>query len=248
MAWLLTAQIAIVRADPAPVPADSTLQPTANEGDEARRAFQEGTDAAATEHWADSERAFRRAYALSRAPSALFNQAVALRALGRHLDARNAFDELLARTDAAVSTDLRESARRLRLESAARVATLTLSGLALAPHRIRIDGRPVRDSLQRPLHVELGEGPHAIEIVREGFVAFTGSEELSAGERRTLHIKLKARSTARARDTSKRTRRWAWIGGSALVVVAGVTTTAVLLSKSQDEPLSPRAKRVYEVP
>jgi len=249
LTWVLAAQIAIVHADPPPVPEPSaSAQPETSQDDEARRAFQEGTDAAETERWADSERAFRRAYALSRAPSALFNQGVALRALGRHLEARNAFDELLARTDDAVSSDLRESALGLRAESAARVATLTLSGLDLAPHRIRIDGRPVPDSLARPLHVELGEGPHTVEILREGFVAFTGSEELAAGERRTLHVRLEARAGPNANEKPRHRRRWAWIGGSALVVAAGLTTTALLLSRSKDEPLSPRTEHVYEVP
>lgn len=217
--------------------------------DEARTAFREGTEAAETERWADSERAFRRAYALSHAPSALFNRAVALRALGRHVEARDAFDELLAETDAPLESDLRESARTLRAESASRVASLTLTGLTLSPHRIRLDGRSVNDSMSRPLVFELDEGLHTVEVTREGHTSAVLSEELLPGEKRELRITLSPLPSSVAPAEKTRKHVWWWVGGAAAVVASGLTaTTIVLLRRDDDEPLSPRASTVYEVP
>lgn len=217
--------------------------------DEARAAFREGTEAAETERWADSERAFRRAYALSRAPSALFNRAVALRALGRHVEARDAFDQLLAETDAPLASDLRESASTLRTESASRVAKLTLTGLTFSPHRIRLDGRSLNDSMSRPLTFEVDEGLHTLEITREGHTSVVLSEELLPGEKRELRIALNALSSSVAKAKKNRKHVWWWVGGTAAVVASGVVaTTIVLLRRDDDEPLSPRASTVYEVP
>ncbi len=205
--------VATAALSPRPVARAADPKPATSGGvdglrhDAARRAFQEGTEAAETERWADSERAFGRACGLSHASSALFNQAVALRALGRHLEARVAFDQLLGRTDVEVSTELRTSALRLRAESAVRVARLELTGLALEVHRIRVDGNQVPDTQARPLRLELSEGWHTIEVSRAGRVPFVASEEFGPGQQHMLRVQLVASSAppphGRAGDLSR---------------------------------------------
>ncbi|MEM1414840.1 MAG: tetratricopeptide repeat protein [Myxococcota bacterium] len=155
---------------------------------EAREAYRLGTEAAAEERWADSERHFRTAYALSGVTPALFNQAVALRALGRHREARDAFGEVLR--DEELTPALRSRAASLRAESARRVATLVLSGLTEAPHRVRLDGQTVEDTGARPLRLDADEGARTLTVEREGYLVFRWSGDLAPGETRPLTISL----------------------------------------------------------
>src|SRR5690606_36962585 len=104
------------------------VSPTQLEVDEARSLFIDGSGDVEGFRWADAIPKFERSYALSCAPSALYNLAMALRALGRHRDARDAFDRLLG-DHPDFSGELRELAVRYRREEAARVAVLLLAGI-----------------------------------------------------------------------------------------------------------------------
>lgn len=177
--------VALVGASPASAQDDAR--------DEAREAFQRGSEAAQEERWADSEREFRHAYDLSHSTSALFNRAVALRALGRHVEARDAFDTLLS-DEGALDPAVREQVTHLRGESAARVARIVLDGLD-APggrQRILLDGEGAADAGPRPLELEVNEGHHTILVEQSGFDSFRWSGDLSAGGRVTVQVSLLA--------------------------------------------------------
>lgn len=235
-------------AQDAPGAAAAAASAPSGVDDEARSAFREGTEAAEKERWADSERAFRKAYGLSHAPSALFNQAVALRALGRHVEARNAFDSLLAGQGPELSPDLQKSTEELRAESASRVAVLNLTGLTLSPHRIRVDGKPVVDTLKRPLAIELDEGVHSVEIALAGHETWLTTQEILPSEQRSLAVVLKARREPEAPRKSHKKLVY-WLSGAALLLAGGAVTTVIVLKQREaDEPLAPRAATVYEVP
>jgi len=153
-----------------------------------REAFRRGSEAAAEERWADSERWFRRAYELSGVSSALFNQAVALRALGRHREARDAFRTLLA---GDVEGAVRDTATQLMAQSVARVATIAIEGLeAGEEHAVQLDGETRPDDLSRPLEIEADEGAHSVLVVRSGYQPLTRSVTVEAGGRATLRLEL----------------------------------------------------------
>jgi hypothetical protein len=160
--------------------------------DAAREAFRRGAEAAQEERWADSEREFRRAYALSGVSSALFNQAVALRALGRHVEARAAFDALLR--DEALDDAVRTQAEELRAQSEVRIATLAISGLAPATDepRVQLDGEVVHDDGSRPLELAVDEGRHALSVEREGFEPFRWSGEVAPGSTEAIEVRQEA--------------------------------------------------------
>ncbi len=215
--------------------------------DEAREAFREGTEAALAQRWSEAERAFGRAYALSRAPSALFNQAVALRAMGMHVAARDAFARLLAMDDAQLTHQQRVDAVLLRDESAARVAVLELRGLDAGPHDLLVDGARREDDRVRPMRLELDAGAHHVEVRRVGYEPFAREVALEPGESSTLQVAFTPADT-RAAPASARTRRvlW-WVGGSvALLLGAAAVTWGV--TRDDHEPLEPRAEVVVRVP
>src|SRR5689334_16940428 len=112
---------------------------------EARELFRDGLTAMEQGRVADALRAFERSYDLAPNAATLFNVATTLRALGRHRDARDTFDRLLAAP--SLPEDLRTRATEMRRETAARVAVLSLAGLPAATPALvlHLDGEPHDD-------------------------------------------------------------------------------------------------------
>lgn len=195
---------------------------SAQDVERARERYAEGLEALDDSRWAEALGAFGEAYELSRAPPALFNVAVVLRGLGRIREARDTLTqllELLPEGDLA----LREIARTMRAEAAARVAVLTLEDLPAPPRaQLRLDGEPLADTGQRPLRVELDPGRHALAVTLEGHDPFEWRETLVDGARETVRVEL---------EPSGGMGLWPWIAaGGALLAVAIVVTVLVVTS------------------
>src|SRR5690348_4287673 len=92
VALLLPASAAF--ADP---PEPPSREPSQAQIDQARGLFVRGTSFVENGQWADAISTFSQAYELSGVPPALYNVAFALRALGRHVESRDAFEALLER-------------------------------------------------------------------------------------------------------------------------------------------------------
>jgi hypothetical protein len=211
--------------------------------DEAREAFLRGTEAAEAERWADSERAFRRAYELSGAPSALFNEAVALRALGRHVQACDAFARLLSLPREVVGDAMRAQAEHLRAESSTRVATLELAGSGLSDAEVRVDGVLLAPDVPQS-RVPVDEGEHVLIVTRPGQPPFTRRVSVAGGEHARVLVPA---SLPGGSPRSRRARALWWIAGT-VAVVAGASVAAILATRNDDEPLEPRAVTRFEVP
>lgn len=173
------------------------------EREEARALFRAGSAAVEGGRWADAVSSFERAYELTGARSALYNLAMALRALGRHRDARDAFARLL-RDHEIEDAELRRTAEQMRDEESARVAVLELVGLdETARHAIRFDGREVPDSGQRPVEIETDAGRHSLLADREGFSQFVWEGALGDGQRLSVRALFQPlATTARGDDTA----------------------------------------------
>ncbi len=153
---------------------------------QAREAFIAASQAADEERWADALEGFERAYRLSGVPTALYNVAMVLRALGRHRDARDAFRRLL---DGHPEYDAREQAQALLEEEAARVAVLELVGLdPQADYELRLDGRLVESERGRRRELETDAGRHTLVADREGYRTFTWEGAVRDGERRRIEV------------------------------------------------------------
>lgn len=219
LALVLLALIAAL-APPSPASAQEGEGPSLSESDraEARALFAAGSAAVDAGRWADAVASFRRAWELTRAPSALFNTAFALRALGRYREAARAFDELLALEN--VPASMQEQASTLRDEVRARVALLRLTGLDPdARHEVRLDGAPVADEGQRPLVLQADPGAHTLDVSLPGFTRFEWAGSLSDGQLLDLAVQLAPEAAPpTGGGSSVLEEPWLWIVVGALVV------------------------------
>ncbi len=168
--------------------------------DEAHARYIAGNRAVEQGRWADALVDFEKAYALSGVPSALFNVATTLRALGRHRDARDAFALLLRRHGAKLDAAVRKDAETMRAEEAARVAVLVLDELPdKAPQlRVVVDGAEAPDDGARPLAIEVDPGRHALRVEEPRSQTFTWEGTCADAERRSITVRLASRATLAA--------------------------------------------------
>ncbi len=154
-----------------------------------RDEFVLGVTALEEERWADAERAFRRAYELNRSPVSLHNLGVALRALNRHRDARDAFCRVAL--DARVEQpEMREEAASFAREAANRLATVVVDHLAPEAATLTLDEAPVVIG-QLPFTLELdADVRHVLALESEGFLRQALDVELAPGGVRHLSIDL----------------------------------------------------------
>lgn len=200
--------------------------------EEGRALYEAGLVAARAERWADAQRNFQRAHALTRSSAALFNLALAHRALGQPLSAVEALDELIG--GHRIDAQLRARAHRLRVTALEEIAEIVLIGLA--PDRryeIALDSRLVPDRGERPLSIAADPGARAV-VVRDGTARWRWTGELADGERATLE-------PFTAGESSLLASPWLWGGVAAVLVGAAV---AGFLIASRDDDIEPRGRYV----
>lgn len=228
---MLTRGIAFAVALALFLPAISRAQSSDESRNEAREAFVRATQAAEEERWADALQGFEQAYVLSGVPVALYNAAMVLRAIGRHKDARDAFDRLL--TDHP-DYEGREEAENLRREEAARVAIFELANLdPQVDYTVRLDGRQVDVERGPTADVETDAGSHNIEAEREGYQTFSWDGSLRDGERRRIEVVMEEIVVER-RPLRKSAAFWIITG--VVIIGAAVLTGILLRERAQLEP------------
>ena len=243
--WL-AATVAVLLGSSAMVgAAPASAQRREADVEEARARFVAGQAAVESGRWADAVDDFRRAYELSEVPAALYNVGFALRALGRHREARDVFDRLLSH-HADMEAPLREEAERFRREAAARVIALELIGLEPGvTHAIRFDGRPVADRGQRPVSIEGDPGSHALTVRRDGYEPFVWEGALRDGERREIAIELLPVATdgaPRGEDEGGGvfSSPVFWVVVGAVLIGGGIAAFVVIQGSGELEPNSDR--------
>lgn len=165
-------------------------EPTQAALQEARALFVTGSSAVEAGRWADALQSFERSYELSGVSAALYNAATALRSLGRHRDARDAFLQLLS-AHPDLDANMRREAEARRAEEAARVAVLSLAGLPVDGElQVRFDNVAVPDNGERPLEVEADSGPHALRVDLPRHRPWLWEGRLRDGQYTTLDVNL----------------------------------------------------------
>jgi hypothetical protein len=209
--------------------------PTQLEVNEARSLFIDGSGDVEGFRWADAIPKFERSYALSCAPSALYNLAMALRALGRHREARDAFDRLLGEHP-DFGGEPRELAARYRREEAARVAVLLLAGIDPDTRpEIHFDGRDVLDDGTRPVRIETDAGAHSLVATIPSHQPFLWEGRLGDGQTETVEVRFTPISQGGGVDLLP-----ILLGvGAAVLAAAGIAIGVVLWQDAQVQPLSP---------
>src|SRR5262249_22158767 len=143
--------VALLTAAMTLLAATSHAQPSEQDAAKARTLFVAGKQAADAGRWADAAESFEASFSLTHNPAALYNRAVALRALGRHVEARDAFAKLLS-DPSSLDDDTRKSADAMRGEEAGRVASIVVSGIEGC--RIQLDGK---ETPQTTIDVDPGQ-------------------------------------------------------------------------------------------
>src|SRR5690606_23063913 len=159
--------------------------------------------------------------------------------LGRHVEARDAFDRLLrAHPDADAA--LLGEARQLRGESVERVAALVLLGLPTAEVRLRLDGSDLEDAGTRPLRVEADPGTHALRVDFNGMRPFLWEGVLTDGSEQRIEVELLSlagRERVAIDESSVFEEPLFWIAVG--VAVAGGAVGAALLLSGADDASGP---------
>jgi len=212
-----------------------SCNPSEDDLERARALFIAGGSAVDAGRWSDAIESFEHAYALSCAPSALYNLAMAYRALGRHREARDQFARLV-RLHPDLGGELRQTANTFAREEAARVAVLELVGIApdLRPE-ISFDGRLVPDGGERPIRLETDSGPHGLVARIDQHQPFLWEGALTDGQTQRVDVRFEP-----------------MLGGggleplvivlpiiAGLLVAGGITAAVVLQNDAQLQPHAP---------
>ncbi len=231
--------------------------PTEAEITESRALFIAGQGHIEAGRWADAAAAFSRSYDLAGVPAALFNEAYALRALGRYRRSRDAFVRLLTRHREQISDEVRTQAETYLAEVGSRVAALVVAGLPPpADVAVVVDGEPVEDNGDRPLPVELDPGSHSLLAEREAGLPFSWTGQLAPGERLTVEAVFAAVATSELSGTEPDQETdfaeedgtvfesgwfWAVVG----LVVAGAGAAVAYWFLHDDQLLEPMSERGF---
>lgn len=201
--------------------------------DEARALFLAGSSAVEAGRWSDALSNFERSYALSGVAAALYNAATALRALGRHREARDAFVALF-RNHPELDDETSASARTMLAEERSRVAVLSLTGLPENDVIVRFDEAQTPDLGERPMTIETDAGEHNLRVERAQHEPFLWSGILTDGQREEVRVVLTPID-----DSGFFGSTVFWILTGVVVLGAGAGVGYYLYDDAQLDPSSP---------
>jgi len=220
---------------PASEPSTAALQ-------EGKALYIAGNRAVEQGRWSDALTNFEKAYALSGVPAALFNVATTLRALGRHVESRDAFAQLLAKHP-KLDPDVRTQAEKMLAEEKARIAELIVADLPSKKDdlKVYVDGGETTDPGERPLAIELDPGKHALRVEESQSKPFTWDGTFKDGEKKHVPVKLVPADVAKPppptapgqpeKSGSIFSSPWFWVATG--VVVVGAATGAYFYDRSR---------------
>lgn len=185
----------------------------------ARELFMRGVERLQQQLYTDALNDFEASFELVRRPNSLNNIGVCLRAIGRHREARDRFNQLLTEFPNADPGFL-DQARQFRDEEARKVVTLTLTGLPdVEGITVRIDSRDADMPAARPARFEVDPGMRSVDVSAPDYEVFHWSERATEGE--SLEVPVNMVPIERQSIVSS---PWLWIAVVAVVAAgAGVT-------------------------
>lgn len=207
-----------------------TSDPSTAAVQEAKALYIAGNRAVEQGRWSDALVDFERAYALSGVPAALFNVATTLRALGRHVESRDAFVQLLAKHP-ALDAEIKSQAEKILAEEKARIGTLTLDGVP-SKARIYVDGHETTDTT-----IDVDPGKHSLRVEDPKFKPFTRDFTVADGDKKSVTVKMLPADVAKPPPASEKpsggvlSSPWFW--GAVGVVVVGGATGAYFYDRSK---------------
>ncbi|MEM6532244.1 MAG: hypothetical protein AAF654_06450 [Myxococcota bacterium] len=153
---------------------------------DARRAFEEGTEALSTGRFADAVSDFERCLNLAKRPPCAFNLAVAHRGTGDVLAAEQVLMGLLTGTWGRLAKTRRRQVTALLQETRKQVATLEVRLTAEAGPTVRLDGELV--AANEKLRVNPGE--RAVLVTADRFQSIERTVTLKPGKQEVISLEL----------------------------------------------------------
>lgn len=175
----------------APLPASSTpaaavpaAEPTPEQREAARVAYDRGRKLFAENKFADARAAFQEAYDNVPNPIVLVSIGECQLRLGNYEDSHDAFTRYLeGRPDAPDRADVEKKLAEIVAMPATLVITTVPAGAA-----VRVDGQD--SGKVTPAEIALPRGPHTLELTLAGHTAITEPLSAKAGVRHELHAEL----------------------------------------------------------
>ncbi len=224
--------------------------PTASALAEAQALYIAGNRAVDEGRWSDALSSFERSYALSGVAAALYNVATTLRAIGRHVESRDAFVQLLDKHP-KLDPDVRAQAEKMLAEEKERIASLIISGLPSKKDdlRITLDGQEAKDDGSRPFTAEVDPGHHALRVEEPKSKPFTWEGKLATGEKKGVTVSLVPLPPPPPKDAPQPSSSvlsspifWTVVG---VVVVGGAVVGGYLYHESKQlDPGSPNTVKL----
>lgn len=229
---VLLATLATLAATPA------SAQSRRSDREEARALFAAGQAAVDAGRWTDALDAFHRAYALVHVPSALFNAAFALRALGRYLEAQEAFEELVGLH--GMTPAMLTEARGYLAEVRGRIGHIRLDGLPDDEiTTLHLDAEGVVDNGSRPFVLSADPGHHAIDISLTGHDRFEWVGDLADGQTLRVAVSLPLSPVVSVGGPTEIWQQaWFWvvIGVAVAGIAAGIVGGIIADQQAQIQP------------
>ena len=174
----------VLAAPPKVAPAAAT--------DEAATLKKQGDDAMLDLRYEDALAAYAKSYALRANPALHYNRARALEALGRYVEALDAYEafqkeappELLAKVPG-----LKEHVDGVRHRVTEITLTVNVPGARVMLRNVMLGAAPFEHSIR------VNAGKATLEVSAEGYETHHRELELKGGEKLTLEIELKAKQT-----------------------------------------------------
>lgn len=197
--------------------------------DRARALFREGVRLTDELQWSDALEAFRGSHRIRPAPAALLNIGIALRSLGRYVEAEEVLSRYL-RLYRGRNAEFDALAQRYVAEAGARIAQLRVRTRPAAVD-LTIDGRPVRGERDGPdvvLRVDPGE--HFIAGRARGYAPARRAVTLAPSADESIVLYLQRVETREESGPSG----WIFVGiGAGVVAVAGAVVAAIVLTAEE---------------
>ncbi|MCC7535420.1 MAG: PEGA domain-containing protein [Deltaproteobacteria bacterium] len=197
--------------------------------DRARALFREGVRLTDELQWSDALEAFRGSYRIRPAPAALLNIGIALRSLGRYVEAEEALSRYL-RLYRGRNPEHDALAMRYVAEAGARIAQLSVRTRPAAVE-LTIDGRPVRGERDGDVTVlRVDPGEHFIGARARGYAPVRRAITLVPNSDEAIVLTLQRIETPDEGGPSG----WIFVGiGAGVAAAAGAVVAAILLTAEE---------------
>ena len=206
--------------------------PAAPETSRARTLFEQGLQAAEEGRWADALPLFEESYALSNELAALYNLGATLRALGRHVESRDALRRRLA-DPRPIAPELRTEVEAMLADEESRIAVLRVEGgESIESLRLQLDAREVPAPAAWPLELSLDPGAHVLEASAPGRVDQRWEGRLASGDRQAVVLDLPL--VPRGEEVWE--SPWFWVIVGAVVVGGAVAGAVIAQEEAQLDP------------